>query len=85
MTRRLAGSERLSSVAWRVGSPKCLWGPAPALLVNIVLGIVGAALAGWLLGLLGVGLGGWLGYLIAGFIGACILIALWRLIQGRRV
>jgi uncharacterized membrane protein YeaQ/YmgE (transglycosylase-associated protein family) len=45
------------------------------MLMNILLGIVGAALAGWLFGLLGVNLGtGWIGYLIAGFIGACILI-----------
>src|SRR4029079_8553375 len=44
------------------------------LLMTIVLGIVGAAVASWLLSLLGVSLGGWLGYLIAGFIGACILI-----------
>src|SRR3984885_12932905 len=53
------------------------------ILMNIVLGIVGAALANWLLGLFGVGLGGWIGYLIAGFIGACILIFLWRAIKGR--
>lgn len=44
------------------------------LLMNIVLGIVGAAVASLLFGLLGVSFGGWLGYLIAGFIGACILI-----------
>jgi uncharacterized membrane protein YeaQ/YmgE (transglycosylase-associated protein family) len=55
------------------------------ILMNIILGIVGAALADFLLGLLGIGLGGWIGYLIAGFIGACIIIALWRMIQGRRV
>jgi uncharacterized membrane protein YeaQ/YmgE (transglycosylase-associated protein family) len=53
--------------------------------MNIILGIVGAALADWLLGLVGVGLGGWLGYLIAGFIGACVIIFLWRAIRGRRV
>jgi uncharacterized membrane protein YeaQ/YmgE (transglycosylase-associated protein family) len=41
---------------------------------NIILGIVGAAVASFLLGLLGVSFGGWLGYLVAGFIGACILI-----------
>jgi uncharacterized membrane protein YeaQ/YmgE (transglycosylase-associated protein family) len=52
--------------------------------MNIVLGIVGAALANWILGLLGIGLGGWIGYLIAGFIGACIIIALWRAIRGRQ-
>jgi len=46
--------------------------------MNILLGIVGAALASFLFGLLGVTFAGWLGYLIAGFIGACILIALGR-------
>ena len=51
--------------------------------MNIVLGIVGAAVANFLLGFFGIGLGGWLGYLIAGFIGACILIFLWRTIKGR--
>ena len=51
--------------------------------LNIVLGIVGAAVANFLLGFFGIGLGGWLGYLIAGFIGACILIFLWRAIKGR--
>lgn len=42
--------------------------------MNILLGIIGAAVAGGLFGLVGVSFGGWLGYLIAGFIGACILI-----------
>jgi uncharacterized membrane protein YeaQ/YmgE (transglycosylase-associated protein family) len=48
------------------------------LVMNIVLGIVGAALASFLFGLLGVHFGGWIGYLIFGFIGACILIAIAR-------
>src|ERR1700749_2702864 len=52
------------------------------ILMNIILGIVGAALANWLLGLFGVGLGGWIGYLITGFIGACIIIFLWRASEG---
>ena len=30
------------------------------------------------LGLLGISFGGWIGYLIAGFIGACIIIAIGR-------
>jgi uncharacterized membrane protein YeaQ/YmgE (transglycosylase-associated protein family) len=47
-------------------------------LMNIVLGIIGAAVAGWLFSFLGISLGGWIGYLIAGFIGACILIAIAR-------
>ena len=52
------------------------------LLMNIVLGIIGAAVASWLLGLLGLTLTGWIGYLIAGFIGACILIAIGRMLSG---
>ena len=46
------------------------------LVMNIVLGIIGAAVASWLFGFLGISFGGWIGYLIAGFIGACILIAI---------
>jgi uncharacterized membrane protein YeaQ/YmgE (transglycosylase-associated protein family) len=42
--------------------------------MNIVLGIIGAAVASFLFGLIGVSFGGWLGYLVAGFVGACILI-----------
>jgi uncharacterized membrane protein YeaQ/YmgE (transglycosylase-associated protein family) len=53
------------------------------LLMNIVLGIIGAGVASWLFGLLGITLGGgWIGYLIAGFIGACILIAIVRALTG---
>jgi uncharacterized membrane protein YeaQ/YmgE (transglycosylase-associated protein family) len=52
------------------------------LVMNIVLGIIGAAVASWLLGFLGITLGGWIGYLIAGFIGACILIAVARAFSG---
>jgi uncharacterized membrane protein YeaQ/YmgE (transglycosylase-associated protein family) len=53
---------------------KCQMG----LVMNIVLGVIGAAVASWLLGLLGISFAGWIGYLIAGFIGACILIAIGR-------
>jgi uncharacterized membrane protein YeaQ/YmgE (transglycosylase-associated protein family) len=53
------------------------------LIMNIVLGIVGAAVASAILSLVGVNLGGWLGYLIAGFIGACVLIWVWRAIAAR--
>jgi uncharacterized membrane protein YeaQ/YmgE (transglycosylase-associated protein family) len=52
------------------------------LLMNIVFGIIGAAVASWLFGLLGVSFGGWIGYLIAGFVGACILIAIARALSG---
>jgi uncharacterized membrane protein YeaQ/YmgE (transglycosylase-associated protein family) len=53
------------------------------LLMNIVLGIVGAAIASAILSFFGIVLGGWLGYLIAGFIGACILIWIVRAVRGR--
>ena len=51
------------------------------MLVNIALGIVGAIVANAILGVVGINLGGWLGYLIAGFIGACILIAIGRMLR----
>jgi uncharacterized membrane protein YeaQ/YmgE (transglycosylase-associated protein family) len=54
------------------------------LLMNIALGIVGAAIASAILSVFGISLGGWLGYLIAGFIGACLLIWIVRLIRGIR-
>ena len=53
------------------------------LVMNIVLGIVGAAVASAILSVIGVHFYGWLGYLIAGFIGACILIWLARALKGR--
>jgi uncharacterized membrane protein YeaQ/YmgE (transglycosylase-associated protein family) len=53
------------------------------ILTNIVLGIVGAAIANFLLGILCITLGRWLGCLIAGFLGACVLIFAWRAIEGR--
>jgi uncharacterized membrane protein YeaQ/YmgE (transglycosylase-associated protein family) len=55
-----------------------------SLLVNILLGIVGAIIASILLGVLGISFGGWIGYLIAGFVGACIIIAIGRAVSGRR-
>jgi len=52
------------------------------LLMNILLGVIGAAVASWLFGMLGMSFGGWFGYLIAGFIGACILIFIVRAVRG---
>ena len=51
------------------------------IMMNIVLGIVGAMIASAIFGMVGISFGGWLGYLIAGFIGACILIAVVRAIK----
>ena len=53
-----------------------------SLLMNILRGIIGAIVANWILGLLHIQpLAGWLGYLITGFVGACILIAIGRVIR----
>jgi len=54
------------------------------ILMNIILGIIGAAVASWLFGLVGVSFGpGWASYMLAGFIGAVILIFVGRLIRQR--
>ena len=51
------------------------------LIMNIVLGIVGAAIASAILSYFGIALGGWIGYLISGFIGAVLLIWIVRVIR----
>ena len=53
------------------------------LLTNIILGIVGAAIASAILSIFGIVLGGWIGYLILGFIGACLLIWIVRMFRSR--
>lgn len=50
--------------------------------MNIILGIIGAAALNFVLGLLGIYTGtGLLVYLIVGFIGACLLIAIARAVR----
>ena len=53
---------------------------------NVILGIIGAGLASWLFAKLGIAIGGpqWLGYLVSGFVGACILILATRLLYPQR-
>ena len=53
------------------------------LIMNIVLGIIGALLGNWLLAFAGIVLGGLLGQLIVAVAGACILILAYRAFQGR--
>jgi uncharacterized membrane protein YeaQ/YmgE (transglycosylase-associated protein family) len=55
------------------------------LLMNIVMGIVGSVVANVLFAIIGISFGGVIGYLIAGTIGACLLIALSRMMRGRHV
>ena len=52
-------------------------------IMNIILGIVGAIVASWLLDILHIPLpfNAWINYLITGFVGACILIFVGRLIR----
>lgn len=52
------------------------------LIMNIILGILGALVANWLLMMIvGSTLGGWFGQLIVGVIGACLLIWVTRLVR----
>ena len=54
------------------------------LLMNIILGIVGAIVLNAILAVLGISFGaGWIAYLITGFIGACLLIFIFRAFRGR--
>jgi uncharacterized membrane protein YeaQ/YmgE (transglycosylase-associated protein family) len=61
---------------------KVMRGGGFGVLMDILLGIVGAVLGGWLFGMLGVSLGGGLiGSILVAFVGACILLWLVRLIK----
>ncbi|HEY2608006.1 GlsB/YeaQ/YmgE family stress response membrane protein [Paraburkholderia sp. RL18-103-BIB-C] len=52
------------------------------LIVDIIVGIVGAFIGGWLAGVLHISLGGgWIGSIITAVIGAVILLFLIRLIR----
>ena len=53
------------------------------LVMNMVLGIAGALLGNFALGLLNIGLAGILGQLIVAVAGACVLIMIYRALQGR--
>lgn len=54
------------------------------LLMNIILGIVGALVFNFILmTVFGSTLGGWIGQLFVGFVGACLLIAAGRMIKNR--
>jgi uncharacterized membrane protein YeaQ/YmgE (transglycosylase-associated protein family) len=51
------------------------------LITNIILGMIGAGIASWLFSMFGLRIGGpgWLGYLIAGLVGASLLILATRM------
>lgn len=52
------------------------------IVLNIVVGVIGALIGGWLLPMLGLGLGGgWIGFLITALIGAIVLLAIVNLFR----
>lgn len=54
------------------------------LLMNIIVGILGAVILNAILGLFGINLYGWIGQSIVAIIGACLLIAVYRMVAGGR-
>jgi uncharacterized membrane protein YeaQ/YmgE (transglycosylase-associated protein family) len=57
------------------------------IIVTAIIGIVGAVLGGWLLSLVGIGAGagsgGFIFSIIAGIIGALVLLAIYRVVVNR--
>lgn len=51
------------------------------LFMNIALGIIGAVVLNFVLAAFGMAFAGWLAYLVIGFIGACLLIAVGRAVK----
>jgi uncharacterized membrane protein YeaQ/YmgE (transglycosylase-associated protein family) len=55
------------------------------LLMNIIMGIIGAVVANFVLRLIGIGPAtGWIGNLIAATVGAIIIITIYRAVTGNR-
>lgn len=52
-------------------------------IITILLGIAGAFVGGWLFGMLGIGGGGFV-TLLGAIVGALILLAIYRMVVGRR-
>lgn len=62
---------------------KVVTGHGLGLIWDIVVGIVGAFLGGWLAGLVGIGVTSLLALAIVAFVGAVILLVLFRLVTSR--
>jgi uncharacterized membrane protein YeaQ/YmgE (transglycosylase-associated protein family) len=60
---------------------KVMSGGGFGVLVDIIVGIVGAMIGGWVFGMIGISAGGMIGSIIVAFVGACILLWLVRLIK----
>jgi uncharacterized membrane protein YeaQ/YmgE (transglycosylase-associated protein family) len=64
-----------------------LTGSNMGLIANIILGIIGAGIGSWLFTKLGVTVGGpaWFSYLIAGLVGASLLLIITRIFYPNRL
>jgi uncharacterized membrane protein YeaQ/YmgE (transglycosylase-associated protein family) len=60
---------------------KVMKGGGFGVLMDIVIGIVGAVIGGWVFGMLGFFPGGMISSIVVAFVGACILLWLVRLIK----
>jgi uncharacterized membrane protein YeaQ/YmgE (transglycosylase-associated protein family) len=64
---------------WAAG--QLMKGGGYGVVMDIVLGIVGAVIGGWLLGALGISAGGFIGTIVVAIIGAVFLIWITRLLK----
>ncbi|TMC99478.1 MAG: GlsB/YeaQ/YmgE family stress response membrane protein [Chloroflexi bacterium] len=62
---------------------KVMTGRGMGLIWDIVVGVLGAFLGGWLVGALGIAVGGLLAEIVVAFIGALILLFIFRALIGR--
>ncbi len=53
---------------------KLMRGGGFGILVNLIVGIIGAVLGGWIFGLLGIAVGGIIGSLVTATVGAIVLL-----------
>jgi len=77
--------DRHGLIAWLIIGAIAGWlagvlvkGGGFGLVIDIVVGIVGAVIGGWLAGLLGIGFSGMLGSIVIALIGAVILLLVIR-------
>jgi uncharacterized membrane protein YeaQ/YmgE (transglycosylase-associated protein family) len=64
---------------WAAG--KIMKGGGYGVVMDIVLGILGAVVGGWLLGVLGIHAGGFIGTILVAILGAVVLIWITRLLK----
>jgi uncharacterized membrane protein YeaQ/YmgE (transglycosylase-associated protein family) len=62
---------------------KVMTGAGMGLIWDIVVGVLGAFLGGWLAGLIGIAVGGLLAEIVVAFVGAVILLFVFRALIGR--